>query len=178
MAADDRAIESLSNQPTQPVEFRHPVVSDAKRVWALVQATPVLDNNSPYAYLILCTHFAETSLVAFRDEQLVGFVTGLRPPHRADTLFVWQVGVAEQARRQGLGLRMLRHLVDGGSDPPFRFVEANVTPSNHASRQLFTRLAHDLGVPLVESDGFLEEDFPPSQGHEAERRLILGPKVP
>jgi diaminobutyrate acetyltransferase len=93
-------------QETDKQEFtlRSPTVDDGAAIWQLVRETGVLDENSAYAYLLLCRDFARTSLVAERDSQLAGFVTAYRPPQRLQMLFVWQISVSQSARRQGLGL--------------------------------------------------------------------------
>jgi L-2,4-diaminobutyric acid acetyltransferase len=165
-------------QETDKQEFtlRSPTVDDGAAIWQLVRETGVLDENSAYAYLLLCRDFARTSLVAERDSQLAGFVTAYRPPQRLQMLFVWQISVSQSARRQGLGLRLLSELVTRCRDEEsaIEFVEATVAPSNAASRRLFDALAEQLGVPLRSVEGFTEADFPPG-GHEAEPLIQIGP---
>ncbi len=160
----------------QEFTLRRPTVDDGAEIWRLVRETGVLDENSPYAYLLLCRDFARTSLVAERDSRLAGFVTAYRPPERPHVLFVWQIGVSQSARRQGLGLRLLSALVARSRDgePAIEFVEATVAPSNTASRRLFDTLAADLGAPVKTVAGFSEADFPPG-GHEAEPLICIGP---
>ncbi len=160
----------------QEFTLRCPTVDDGVAIWQLVRETGVLDENSAYAYLLLCRDFARTSLVAERDSQLAGFVTAYRPPQRPQVLFIWQIGVSQSARRQGLGLRLLSELVTRCRDDAsaIDFVEATVASSNSASRRLFDALAEQLGVPLRSAEGFTEEAFPPV-GHEAEPLIQIGP---
>ena len=160
----------------QEFTLRHPTLDDAPLIWRLVRETGVLDENSSYAYLLLCRDFAETCLVAERDSQLAGFVTAYRPPTQSDVLFVWQIGVSASSRRQGLGLRMLCELVRRcrAGDASIGFVEATVAPSNTASRRLFDALAKRLEATLTEADGFGETHFP-SGDHEAEPLIRIGP---
>lgn len=154
--------------------IRPPTISDAPKIWRLVGDSGVLDLNSSYLYLLLCRDFSQTCLVADRDSHLGGFVTAYRLPNQPEVLFVWQIGVCSSARRQGLGLRMLSELVSR-SGPRFpRFVETTVSPSNTASRNLFESWARRLGVPLIETEGFSESDFPTGD-HESEPRLRIGP---
>jgi L-2,4-diaminobutyric acid acetyltransferase len=56
---------------------------------------------------------------------------------------------------------------------PLHFLETTVTPSNTASRALFTRLAQRLGVDLAVGPGFPAEVLGP--GHEPEDRFRIGP---
>ena len=136
-------------------------------------------SNSAYLYLLLCRDFADTCLVAERDGKLVGFVSAYRLPSDPTVLFVWQVGVAVSARREGLALGMLRRLVRkftqfSNSSDSIRFVEATVSPSNVASRHLFESLARGLDSQLEDTNGFGESLFP-SGKHEAEPRIRIGP---
>jgi L-2,4-diaminobutyric acid acetyltransferase len=163
------------------IRFRSPTVEDGPALWQLVIDAGTLDRNSTYTYLLLCRDFRETSIVAERAEQggsqeqeLVGFVTGYRLPAQPDTLFVWQVGVAKQARGEGLASRLLDGLLCSPGCRDVRFLETTVTPSNEASRALFGSLARRLDADLVESEGFAASLFPEG-GHEPEPRLRIGP---
>jgi L-2,4-diaminobutyric acid acetyltransferase len=171
--------------PTHPTSWisppiRTPRASDAAGVWRLVRESGVLDANSPYAYLLLCTDFAETSAVAEGPEGVAGFVVGYRPPARPDTVFVWQVGVADTHRGRGLGRTLLDWVVSQtsrASEPGVRFLEATVTPSNEASWSLFRSFAREAGAPLQEETAFAAELFPGAE-HEAEVRIRIGPLHP
>ena len=159
--------------------LRQPTIEDAADLWQLVADSGTLDRNSVYLYLLLCHDFADTCVVAERAGKVVGFVSAYRLPSDPTVLFVWQIGVDVSARRQGLALRMLGHLIRqfvhaGVSKDSIRFVEATVSPSNVASRQLFESLARGVGAPLQDIDGFSESLFP-SGNHEAEPRIRIGP---
>ena len=76
---------------------------DGAALHDLIAACPPLDLNSRYAYLLLCHHHAQTSVVAELDGVLVGAITAYIPPIQPDTLFVWQVAVAPASRGNSLG---------------------------------------------------------------------------
>lgn len=153
------------------MKIRRPCAEDGARVWRLVESSGVLDCNSAYVYLLLCTHFSDTCAVAEDDGKLLGFVTGYRLPDKPDTWFVWQVGVNAMARGRGIGKRLLRAVLTRHDD--IRSIEATVSPSNRASRALFGSLARELGAPLREGSGFASPLFPDS--HEDEPVLRIGP---
>ena len=136
----------------------------------------VLDANSAYLYLLLCRDFSETCLVACRGELIVGFVSGYRLPRDPAVLFIWQVGVAPNAKRQGIASRLLRELAERCGENSISAIEATVSPSNVASRRLFESLARTLAAPLIDlpDGGFGPADFPPGD-HEAEPRIRIGP---
>jgi L-2,4-diaminobutyric acid acetyltransferase len=161
--------------------LRPPQGSDALAIRALVAETGVLDLNSTYAYLLLSTDFAQTSIVADIDGELRGFITGYRPPPRPDVLFVWQVAVAPAAQRTGLAATMLDALVDRvrteNNGGPLT-VEATVSPGNASSRAFFGAFARRHGVPLTEHPHFTAAQLDPGGAHEDEPLLRIGPLHP
>lgn len=155
--------------------FRGPEPRDAAPMWSLVRDSGALDLNSPYAYLLVCSHFAGTSVVAEAGGRLVGFVASYRPPPKPETVFVWQIGVDAAARGQGLGGRLLSAVLERPGCRGVRFLEATVTPSNDASRALFEGFARRRGAPCREEPGFGSELFPADPPHEPEGLLRIGP---
>jgi L-2,4-diaminobutyric acid acetyltransferase len=157
--------------------FRHPIVPDGLALWRLVGEAGTLDLNSAYAYLVVCRDFAETCIVAEEAGRIAGFVMGYRPPRKPDTVFVWQIGVAPEARGRGLGSLVLDRLLQSDACSTVRFLETNVAPSNRASRALFEGLARRLCAPIEELEGF-ESSLFPDPLHEPERLLRIGPFEP
>ena len=94
------------------VRLRKPTVEDGSDVWELISTCKPLDENSMYFNLIQCDHFADTCILAEREGQIVGWISGHIPPEKPDALFVWQVAVSPEARGLGLAGRMLRALFD------------------------------------------------------------------
>lgn len=172
------------------VIFRQPSARDGARVWALIREAGTLDVNSAYCYMMLCEYFSKTCLLAEQDGALCGFVSAFRVPGREDTLFVWQIAVHPERRGQGLGRRLLEELLErlqtasrvtaeaGPShavQPPIRYIEATISPSNEASRALFRGLARRLKAGFEETAGMPEDWFPVEQRHEEERLFRIGP---
>ncbi|OYW87818.1 MAG: diaminobutyrate acetyltransferase, partial [Sphingobium sp. 32-64-5] len=77
----------------------------------MIAACPPLDGNSAYCNLLQCTDFADFCILAERDGQPVGWVSGYRPLSAQENFFVWQVAVAAEARGQGLAGRMIEALL-------------------------------------------------------------------
>ncbi len=155
--------------------LRPPTRRDGAALHELVAACPPLDLNSRYAYLLLCEHHAQTSVIAECDGILAGAVTAYVPPAQPDTLFVWQVAVAPHMRAQQLGTRMLTHLLQHCLITcQLRWMETTISPSNQASRRLFTQFAvrHDAGCTTTTL--FSAADFGAS-GHEEECLYKIGP---
>lgn len=163
------SVEPLSSQ----VLYRKPQLEDGAAVWALIRDTKVLDLNSSYCYLMLNSYFRETCVIAERNDEVVGFVSGFLLPERPDTLFIWQVAVDERARGLGIGTTMLERILERNSCAEVHFVETTVSPSNAASEAMFRRLARYLGTELNTVGELAPELFP--SGHESERLFRIGP---
>jgi L-2,4-diaminobutyric acid acetyltransferase len=157
------------------VRLRTPTIDDGADLW-LALSDAGLDQNSPYAYLLVATDFSATSLVAEDDDGMLGAVAAYRPPIRPHAVFVWQVGVLDRGRGRGLASRMLHHLIELPANRDASELTATVTPDNEASLRLFRGFARDLGVECKEEPRFLREHFPSRAGeHEPEDELVIGP---
>ncbi|MGV0636099.1 diaminobutyrate acetyltransferase [Mycolicibacillus trivialis] len=171
-------LDGQVSRPPRTESLRPPQGADALGMRDLAEATGVLDVNSTYAYLLMATDFAATSIVADRDGEVCGFITGYHPPDRPEVLFVWQVAVADSAQGTGLASAMLDALVhrvrrDRHGHPIT--VETTVTPSNEASRAFFGAFARRHGVAMTEHDGFSADLLDTDGGHEDEPMLRIGP---
>jgi len=162
----------------QSFEMRHPDAQTGSAMWELVKATGVLDLNSAYLYLMMGHYYGQTCIVAEQADQIMGFVMGFIPPDRPDTYFLWQVGVSEKARGQGLATRMIQHLFQQSACAQIRYLETTITPSNQASRRLFQGLARRLNTQLEIREGFDKSLFPTAAQHESEELFYIGPFVP
>jgi L-2,4-diaminobutyric acid acetyltransferase len=156
------------------VAYREPTLADAAAVHALIQECKPLDLNSPYAYLLLCTHFADTCAVAERQGSLVGFVSGYRKPADPAVLFIWQVAVSPRGRGQGVGRGLLEEILSRPRHAAVRHLEATISPSNRPSWALFESFARKRGARCATTTLFREEDFGDLE-HDEEQLFRIGP---
>ncbi|RFA31076.1 diaminobutyrate acetyltransferase [Alkalilimnicola ehrlichii] len=158
----------------ETITFRNPTIDDGAAIWKVVKDSGVLDLNSAYLYLLLSKDFAETCAVAEMNGEIVGFITGYRPPGRESVIFVWQIGVDASARGKGLGKRLVSYLLRSQGARGASILETTISPSNDASRALFRGIARDLGVPCEVRPCFAASQFP-GTGHEDEELFRIGP---
>lgn len=154
--------------------IRPPTVNDAADIHALVSAAAELDLNSQYCYLLLCTHFHDTCVVAARGGAIIGFAGAYLPPPKPDTLFIWQIVTRDSARKMGVARAMMDSLLKRPGVPGTVFIETTITPSNTASDAFFTKLAGDYRAGCEKTVYFTESLFQ-GGGHEAEIRYRIGP---
>jgi len=160
--------------PDAAVTFRVPRAGDGPAVTALIARCPPLDANSVYCNLLQCTHFAETCLLAERDGEIAGWISGYRLPDKPDHFFLWQVAVSPSAQGEGLGGRMLDALFQRPGLRGVTHMQTTITPGNEASWALFRGFARRLGTPI--SDGpFFDRDEHFGGGHASEHLVTIGP---
>ncbi|MDF1643230.1 MAG: diaminobutyrate acetyltransferase [Pseudomonadales bacterium] len=158
----------------QQFVFHQPSVGDGWEVSQLISACPPLDTNSVYCNLLQCHHFASTSVAVRKNGELVGFISAYRIPDKPETLFVWQVAVAESARGHGLATQMIEHILKRQAGQTVRFIETTITQDNEASWALFGRVAKHYGAPLIREDLFIKEQHFAGQ-HDTELLVTIGP---
>jgi L-2,4-diaminobutyric acid acetyltransferase len=151
-----------------------PEKKDARAVRRLIEDSPPLDLNSLYCYLLLCTHFAPTSIIAESNQTVCGFISAYVRPDKEDTLFIWQVAVEKEFRGKGVARSMLLSLLQRRYTTPRWYLETTVTPSNVSSDALFSSLASYLNTSLTKSVLFSEIDFGDAS-HEEEILYRIGP---
>jgi L-2,4-diaminobutyric acid acetyltransferase len=174
-----RTVEAgLKNPPGNERErsyaLRAPIVRDGAAIWNLVRRSKPLDENSCYAYLLLCEHFADTCVVATREGDVIGFVSGYLPPKKDGVVFVWQVAVDEGARGMGLASAMLNDLLERPACAQVRYLETTISPGNTASETLFRSLAARMNTECSEQTLFSSDRFGDSD-REAEVLFRIGP---
>lgn len=156
------------------IVFRPPTLEDGMDVFTLVRNCAPLDENSSYCNLLQSSHFASTSVACVADGELVGFISGYVIPDRPDTLFIWQVAVAEQARGMGLASRMLSHILARPNCVTIAHLETTITQDNAASWALFKRLAITLNGPF-NSSAWMDKDIHFKGQHDSEALIHIGP---
>ena len=154
-----------------------PTKADGAALWRIARDSKKLDVNTPYAYLLWCRDFAETSVVSKVDGEAVGFVTGYRRPQAPDVGLVWQVAVDESQRGKGLAGALLDELFTRLVDKGVRYLETTITPDNEASIRLVSSFAKRWNAPLERSDLFARAYFPDDgEAHEPEDLYRIGPR--
>jgi L-2,4-diaminobutyric acid acetyltransferase len=154
-----------------------PTKADGAALWRIARDSQKLDLNSPYAYLLWCHDFAESSVVARAEGKAVGFVIAYRKPAAPDTALVWQVAVDASQRGKGLAGALLDELFTKLVGEGVRYLETTVTPDNEASIALFGSFAKRWNASMESAELFSAQDFPDDGegAHEPEDLYRIGP---
>lgn len=156
-----------------------PTKADGSALWRIARDSQKLDLNSPYAYLLWCHDFGDTSVVARVGGKAVGFVIGYRKPAAPDAALVWQVAVDASQRGRGLAGSLLDELFTKLVGLGVRYLETTVSPSNEASIKTFSSFAKRWDTDMDRLDLFAPSDFPDDGAqHEQEDLYRIGPLAP
>ena len=162
----------LSEKST--LQLRKPESTDGLALQSLVRDCQYLDENSLYCYLLVCTQFRNTSVIAEWNGIVQGFVSAFVSPDRPQVLFVWQVAVRDTARKQGLAHRMILEILQRKPCEQVLLLETTVTRDNTASRRLFESIQAHFDCAMEESSHFdKRRHF--GDLHETEYLLRIGP---
>lgn len=144
----------LFKKPTP--QIRQPAAEDGVAIWELVRACKPLDENSMYCNLLQCDHFKDTCVVAELDGEIVGWVSAYILPYDPETVFVWQVAVAEKARGLGLGTVMLSALLQRDACRDVTSLQTTITRDNAASWALFRKFSKSRDAILKSQPYFTQ----------------------
>ncbi len=153
--------------------FRPPTLRDAARIWALAPQRGTPAQDSCYAFILLCSHFGDTGVVAEEDGEITGYALGYRPPIRSDDAFIWHLGVAAGRDRAELIPRLLEEVLGRRANRDARFLCITARPDDHALREELQQVARRLGTRCSVEACFPAEVF--AGEHPGETLLRVGP---
>ncbi|MCP1472128.1 L-2,4-diaminobutyric acid acetyltransferase [Sphingobium sp. OAS761] len=127
--------------------------------------------------MLQCTDFAATCVVAELQGDVVGWVSGYRPPAAPENFFIWQVAVSSAARGRRLASRMVEAVLARPQQAGVTHLTTTVTQDNRASWALFEGLARTWGTTLEKTVRFdREAHF--AGAHATEFQARIGPLTP
>lgn len=125
--------------------LRKPSKSDGNRITQFIHNHPSLDTNSSYCHFLQSSHFKNTCIIAEKNNEILGFISGYKKPEEPNTLFIWQMAVAPDYRGKGLALIMLSSILTRKEHSHLAALEATITQSNKSSWRVFEKLDEICG---------------------------------
>ena len=135
--------------------------------------TSGLDTNSPYQYVLWFRDFADCSLLATVDDEIVGFLTGYRRPEEPETYFVWQTAVNPRHGIPFLGVKLFEAAAERQRARGARYVEATVSAENKAIVMVLRQYARKRSAEVADSVLFPARWL--GDGHHDEVLYRIGP---
>lgn len=122
---------------------------DAPLVQELVRICPPLEVHTAFTYWVLCRYQIGYGVVAEdASGSIVGVVTGIASASDPEVVYLWQIGVAPDRRRNGLGRKLLTRWCLQLQDAGRSRLEVSIAPGNGPSRRLFGWLAREQDSAL------------------------------
>lgn len=144
---------SLLVEPSASIRIRHAEPSDYQPVIAVVNDWWGGRSMSDMLPKLFFIHFRETSFVAQRDGEMVGFLNGFFSQTYPDTAYIHFVGVHPAVRKLGVGRRLYEHFFDASLRYGRSLVRCVTSPVNKTSIAFHKRLGFTIEPGNAEVDG-------------------------
>ena len=132
---------------------------DIPKVRELIsQGEPYVKVYSHYVYWIMCSYEGETCFLAEKDGKIVGVLTGVVSKEK-DCLFVWQVAIAKEERRQGIGRLLFACAARSAKNLGLSALEFGVDPENKPCIQLIMHMTKEWGSQLKTVEEYRDQVF-------------------
>ena len=157
----------------QPIPvLRVPVQQDGAAVAALAHCDKQELVGTLLGDLAGCDDFVETSVVAELDGEVAGAVLAYILPYDPQTLFVWQVNVAENEEGKGLASLMLGQLLRREACVGVTRVQTAIPASDEISWALFRRFA-GWQRTRMRIEPYVTQALSPFRRNEAENLITI-----
>ncbi|MGA5702107.1 GNAT family N-acetyltransferase [Peterkaempfera bronchialis] len=138
----------------QPVADDHPsVLRVLDRWWGGFEGSTGSVQRALLLPRLFFQHFADSSFIAERDGELVGFLVGFLSQSRHDESYVHFVGVSPEEQRGGLGRYLYGLFFDYSRGHGRSVVRAITSAANSGSYEFHTRMGFDVEPSPAEFEG-------------------------
>lgn len=155
-------------KPDRDLDIRTCTPDDLHQVSQFVESCPPLERHTGFTYWVTFNFWGDTCFVAADGDEIVGYASGVGAGRSPELIYIWQVGVAERYRGNGLSQLLISKVVEAARGKGFRRANVSIAPDNEASLTAFRRVAAALGSDL-EASGEVAFDDP--EGHRVQEVL-------
>jgi ribosomal protein S18 acetylase RimI-like enzyme len=125
-------------------------MEDFLAVRHVIDQSESLDHHTDYTYWVALNQWPDLFLAAKGDGQVVGFAFGLRNASNPERVFLWQIGVLSQYRRNAIATRLMKEFCARasrqGASELWMTIADEITPS----LALFRKIAAGFGSVMTE----------------------------
>lgn len=120
--------------------------ADVPMLNALERETYALESYPSALFYQAIAQWPKYTIVATQSNRVLGYLLAA-PSSNNDELWIMSLLIHTQARGQGIGAQLVKHLMNqmSASSPPFKHVKLSVSPTNHAAIALYKKMgfSHD-----------------------------------
>ena len=141
------------------IQIRHVEPSDYPSIISVVNDWWGGRNMADMLPKLFFVHFRQTSFVAERDGNIVGFLVGFVSQSFSNEAYIHFAGVHPEFRKKGLGGALYERFFDAAKKHGRNVVRCVTSPSNNGSVSFHIRLGFSMepsqkdiaGIPVVEN---------------------------
>lgn len=149
--------------------LRNVTENDTAMLRSLAKRCPPLDLHTPYTYWAVAKYYPGSCFILEQDNQPVGFITALDTPSK---VFVWQIGILENHRRNGLS-KILIDAVFAYARGVYKRLEVTIAEENVASKAAFMSACVKAGAKMEALDRTMIHDMDDPTFYEEEIRYQI-----
>lgn len=125
-------------------------MEDFLAVRQVIDASESLDHHTDYTYWVALDQWPDLFLTAKAESRIVGFAFGIRNASNPERVFLWQIGVLSQYRRNAIATRLVGELCARASSQGASELWMTIADEIAPSLALFRKIAAGFGNALIE----------------------------
>jgi len=127
------------------MKIRNVSIQDAPVLRKLASLCPPLDLHTPYTYWLLTFMYNDTCFILEVDDKIAGFITSV---YSKNTLFIWQIGILPEFRRQGLSTALLKQVFTKADELGITKINVSIAEDNQSSNGSFQAFCREHGFTM------------------------------
>ncbi|WP_342304415.1 GNAT family N-acetyltransferase [Methanolobus sp. ZRKC5] len=125
---------------------------DVTKIEKFISLCKPLDQHSTFTYWVLARYFDNTCFVVEENNEIVGYVSGVKSSSKPDVFYIWQIGISPEHRKKRLSSQLIKTVVEAAVSLGSRSIQVSIDPENNSSFGAFLRFAGDSGLQINKID--------------------------
>ncbi|KYC45715.1 MAG: Acetyltransferase (GNAT) family protein [Candidatus Methanofastidiosum methylothiophilum] len=121
--------------------IRNCTVEDVDKVRRFVNECKPLDLHTPFTYWALFNYFPNLCFLMEEEENVIGFISGLRSSIENNMVYLWQIGVSKDQRGKNYASVLIDHFIKGVISIECDKIQVSIAPQNQSSNNTFFKYA-------------------------------------
>jgi L-2,4-diaminobutyric acid acetyltransferase len=105
--------------------------------------------HTGYTYWVMFHHFNESCFVIQDGGNIIGYVSGMKSQSHSDVFFLWQIGVAEEARGKGYSYLLLEKIFEAAKRMNCKKMQFSLEDLDGASFKSFSGFARKHNREMI-----------------------------
>lgn len=111
----------------------------------LADKCSTLDVHTPFTYWVMTRYFSNSTFIAKRNDKYAGYIMSI---YNEKEFFVWQIGILEEFRGQGLAYELIDQVVEVALDKGYSKIVLTIADENKESYYTFVNYSKHRGYSI------------------------------